>query len=194
MKIWEILNEENEGQIITDSGNTSQLMIMKDEKSGDVILVNHENKQLAISQGLMQEDWRFVELKGWERSMINKEYFFISSTGRVRSTKEDSTITDELRYLNINYFNNEEEANKLAKFEFTNRSLMKIASLNNETIDWNNFNQPKFYLEYDNKEGNIEIHETRETRTISTIYFTSKEVAQRALELFMGQLKEIYSN
>lgn len=193
MKIWELLSDEYEGKLITNEDNSLKLQIKKDE-AGDIVLANFQGQNVAISKMLLDEAWDFAEVKGWERSMMNSQYFYIDDTGRVKPTSEDATIKEELRYEIGNYFSTEEKANDVFRFEFINRLLMKVADTNNEEIDWTNEEQEKYCITYNASDDNFEVTSVKSNRVIGVVYFSNKDVAQRALELALEKLREYYRN
>ena len=70
-----------------------------------------------------------------------------------------------------------------------------FARLNNDCeIDWNNSKQMKFYL-YTiytiNKENEIRKGWTWDMKHFNTVYFTSEEIAQKALDKFGDRIREL---
>ena len=114
--------------------------------------------------------------------------------------------TDELfdkKYLNCgNMFpftkENEEEVEKEVKLIAERRKLQSememFARLNNDCeIDWNNDNQLKWFLYIDHSVNNeIVVGYNYYFRELNTTYFTSKEIAEKALKKFGARLKELY--
>ena len=68
-----------------------------------------------------------------------------------------------------------------------------FARLNNEEeIDWKDTRQGKYYLYIDYTENNIEIGYALCSRHFNTVYFTSEEIAQKALDKFGDRIRELY--
>ena len=63
---------------------------------------------------------------------------------------------------------------------------------NNCEIDWSNTEQMKFYLYTIHKENEIREGWTWDMRHFNTTYFTSEEVAEKALEKFGDRIRELY--
>ena len=95
---------------------------------------------------------------------------------------------------------NEKEVYKEVKLIAERRKLQSqmemFARLNNEgEIDWDDDNQLKWYL-YINHSNNTEIivGHNYHFRQLNTTYFTSKGIAQKALEKFDDRIRELYIN
>lgn len=70
-----------------------------------------------------------------------------------------------------------------------------FARLNDKgEIDWNNIAQQKWYLYIRHRNNKITLEYTYDCRELNTTYFTSKEVAQKALEKFKDEIKRLYLN
>ena len=69
-----------------------------------------------------------------------------------------------------------------------------FARLNNDCeIDWDNIDQQKWYLYIRHYNNEITLDYTYYCRReLNTTYFTSKEIAQKALEKFGDRIKELY--
>ena len=192
MKIWELLTDEHVGRLICNQEGNVRLSIKKDQ-SEDIIITDFKDQIVPVSKMLLAEEWDFVELNGWERSMANSEYFYIADTGIVKKSNEDLSIKEELRYEVANYFSKEEKAQEMLDMEIINRKLKKIADANNEEIDWTNLSQEKYTIGYNHIEDNFILVQCNDHyRTIGSIYFTNKDVAQRALEFVLQDLKKSY--
>ena len=66
---------------------------------------------------------------------------------------------------------------------------------NDGEIDWNKSEQMKFYLytiSTIHKENEIREGWSWDMRHFNTVYFTSEEIAQKALEKFGDRIRELY--
>ena len=138
-----------------------------------------------------------------EEPFIEKgqEYFCIDSTGFVCSNIYSNNLIHQ-RHLNIgNCFpyteKNKEQVEKEVTLIAERRKLQlemeMFARLNNEEkIDWSNGNQLKWHLYVDCKRNNIITTCTYKIRVLNTVYFTSKEIAEKALEKFGDRIKQLY--
>ena len=94
---------------------------------------------------------------------------------------------------------NEKEVYKEVKLIAERRKLQSememFARLNDKgEIDWNDGRQSKYYLYIDYTENNITKGYVLCSRHFNTVYFTSKKVAQKALEKFGDRIRELYIN
>lgn len=70
--------------------------------------------------------------------------------------------------------------------------LKRFAEEHNEKIDWNNSGKKKYYLYYDYSANNIVCKFKQYTR-MSTIYFSSSDIAQQAIKTIgADRLKKYY--
>ena len=63
---------------------------------------------------------------------------------------------------------------------------------NTEKIDWNNNKQTKWNIYIDYDDNNIGIDSTCYYRDMNTVDFTSKEIAEKALDKFKDRIRELY--
>ena len=85
-------------------------------------------------------------------------------------------------YDTHNYFKTEEEAKEYAEVLEIKRQLMKFADEHNREIDWNDCRQSKYLLNYDYTTSNLTTCRTYMGKIAETIYFTSKEIAEQAID------------
>ena len=82
-----------------------------------------------------------------------------------------------------------EEVKLIAERRKLQSEMEMFARLNNDKIDWNNNNLPKWFL--CNWQNNIGIGSLW-VRYPNIIYFSSEEIAEKALKKFGARLKELY--
>ena len=81
------------------------------------------------------------------------------------------------------YFSDEEIRDNWERYIAIKKRLAKVASeLNTEPIDWNNCNQAKWNIYYNNDNSNLELW-CWHSSVVDDIYFTSHEAAQKAIEI-----------
>ena len=86
-----------------------------------------------------------------------------------------------------------EEVKLIAERRKLQSEMEQFARLNNEEeIDWNDGRQDKYYLYIDYTENNIRKGYALSSRHFNTVYFTSKEIAKKALEKFGDRIKKLY--
>ena len=109
--------------------------------------------------------------KRW-RARINDRYFYVDKYGKADDTLEINDREDDFRYKTRNYFRTEEEAEEYQEIMNTYYDLMDLAEeLNNgEKIDWNDFDQCKYLISYNNKNKKLEIYNVLKIQDIGQIY------------------------
>ena len=127
----------------------------------------------------------------YERVNNDERYYFVSERG-VENFKEFTECSDNELFNSSNYFNNRNYAEYVAFKETLMRKLDRFAWENNEkVIDWYDCST-KYYIKID-----IDIKKFRISRCISCrsndIYFTSKEIAEKALKKFKDDLMKLYT-
>ena len=131
-------------------------------------------------------------------------YFVINARFRISKFfyKDDKLDKENLECGDCYPFTdeNEKEVYKEVKLIAERRKLQSememFARLNNDCeIDWNNENQLKSFLYIDHSNNNeIAVGYNHYFRELNTTYFTSKEIAQKALDKFGDRIRELYIN
>ena len=192
MKIWELLTEENRGRRIVNETGDVVLAIAKDQ-NGDIVLINQEGVAIAISKALIDNEWRVVELNGWERAPIESKYFYIDDDGLVKESGEANTVIDEMRYADGNYFVEMPVAEYVAKFEEINRKLLRFKDESGDKVDWSDIKVSKFYIAYDAGKKAITVYGAATVCSIGTVYFSKKEIAEAALKSLENKIEDFYA-
>ena len=135
-----------------------------------------------------------------------QRYFSINNLFGIDEFNYDSDIFDRKLLESGNMFpftdENREQVEKEVSLIAERRKLQSqmemFARQNNDgEIDWNNSEQMKFYLytvSTIHKENEIREGWTWDMRHFNTVYFTSEEIAQKALEKFGDRIRELYIN
>ena len=170
--------------------------------------MNDKSVQAEISEGQLKELGLVEQLKklglleersrtGYERVKKDEMYYVIN-------TKDDSMInvkefkdeTDE-QYYNIgNYYNDKIIVENNARADRLLRCLRQWQAANDKAIsisDWKNDNIFKYHIEYDCFNDFPFVVYTTRFRSPNTIYFTSGEKAEEAIEVFKDELKWYYT-
>lgn len=121
-----------------------------------------------------------------------KRYYFKNEKGEVDYLTDDICCFDYDQFINANYFNNRNYAEYIAFKETLMRKLDKFAWEHNETvIDWNDSCSEKYYIKFSNEHNKLKIVWSYSYQS-NNIYFTSKEIAEKALEKFKDDLIKLY--
>lgn len=110
-------------------------------------------------------------------------YWYVDVDGLDISTVDAYGGFDEKAYLMGNYFKTQEEAVKYSKNQQTKMKLKRLAeSLNGDaTISWENQNQQKYYLYYDNFNKRL-CQDANQNHQSQRIYCLNDEFKLRAIQ------------
>ena len=126
--------------------------------------------------------------KVFKPNKLGEEYYSILDNGKIYTHKFLNSNTDKELISFGNYFKTKEEAER-KRFEIRlHRQLELFALENNETeIDWSDEGGKKYIITY-NKDDGIFIYMVYTLKNFGQVYFTSKEIAEKALEAFKDDL------
>ena len=118
---------------------------------------------------------------------LGEKYYSITTKGKINSYNFCNDNFDKEIIDFGNYFKTQEEAER-KRFEIRlHRQLELFALENNETeIDWN-INSEKYIIIYRIDVG-ILINKVYSSKYFGQVYFTSKEMAEKAIETFKYDL------
>ena len=128
----------------------------------------------------------------YERVNINERYYFVNDQGGVDYVQNLDDYYDNIKFNSLNYFNNKNYAEYITFKENLMRKLDKFAwEYNTKAINWDD-KSIKYHIAFntDNKEFRISRHMSCQS---NDIYFTSKEIAEKALEEFKDDLMKLYT-
>ncbi len=113
-------------------------------------------------------------------------YYFISDKGVICNViycEHTLSTTNEVRYRLGNYFKTKEEAEFAREKQLVYQKLKDYAlEHNTEEIDWDKYNQSKWYIIYDIKRKEMRYYWTVSLLSINQVYFTSEKIARDAVE------------
>ena len=131
--------------------------------------------------------------KVFKPNKFSKKYYTISTKGKISSYSFCNDDFDKEIIDFGNYFKTQEEAER-KRFEIRlHRQLELFALENNDTeIDWN-IHSEKYVINYSKKMGPF-IIEVYDLKDFGQVYFTSKEIAEKALETFKDDLVRYFTS
>lgn len=133
-------------------------------------------------------------LTGWERVGENESYYNISCNCYVEKLIEERCMEDKYYYEDANYFSTEEKAEEINFKQTLFRKLQRFSDENGGTeIDWNDEDQTKFSIKYSYWSSRLIIDCYNTVRQFGQVYFASKEIARRAIELFHDDLIKYFT-
>ena len=128
-----------------------------------------------------------------------QEYFTIDTCFKIKTYDYNDDAFDRRLLESGNIFpytaENEEEVRKEVKLIAKRKKLQSEMEMfarqnNKKEIDWNDIEQAKWFLYIDCGKIIIAWYTTRKTPNVT--YFTSEEIAQKALDKFGDRIRELY--
>ena len=162
--------------------------------------LEYKNKMDALME---EYKAKVKEVTKKEEPFIKKgqRYFTIDNYFRISTTKNLGYGDDKKRIQIGNCYpftdgtkdKVKKEVKLIAERKKLQLEMEQFARLNNEEeIDWNDGRQDKYYLYIDYTENNIRKGYALSSKHFNTVYFTSKEIAKKALEKFGDRIKKLY--
>lgn len=148
-------------------------------------------------EDILADDWEIIqeeEEKKWWKPEKRTQYYVIHGDGNVERICYTNNPSDNRAILMGNCFRTEEEAKFMAEKLKVIHELEKFAYENNEEIDCDNSNKVKYFIIHDHVRRTINIGKGWECIPFN-IYFTSEEVAKKAIETIGEErIKKYYFN
>ena len=131
--------------------------------------------------------------KVFKPNKLGEKYYAISTKGKIGSYSFCNDDFDKEIMDFGNYFKTQEEAER-KRFEIRlHRQLELFALENNVTeINWNDSSE-KYMINY-NKDKGIFIDRVYTLKIFGQVYFTSKEIAEKALKSFKDDLVRYFTS
>ena len=124
---------------------------------------------------------------------FGEKYYSISTNGNIHMCNFYNDNVDKELIDFGNYFKTKEEEERKYFETRLHRQLELFALENNETeIDWNDSSE-KYMINYSKDKG-IYIHMVYSLKGFGQVYFTSKEIADKALEAFKDDLIRYFTS
>ena len=163
--------------------------------------MNDKSVQAEISEGQLKELGLVEQLKklglledkpktGYERVKKGEMYYVIDTEyNSMLKITEFNDKEDEQCYNTGNYYNDKIIAENNARADRLLRQLRQWQAANDKSIsekDWNDESKKKWFIIYSSEEMYAEYYYIM--RLPNTIYFTTKEKAEEAIEVFKDEL------
>ena len=133
--------------------------------------------------------------KVFKPNKFGEKYYTISTKGKIGSYSFCNDDFDKEIIDFGNYFKTQEEAER-KRFEIRlHRQLELFALENNENeIDWNNTDKNKYYIYYSYDDNCLDVADSYDYRDFGQVYFTSEEIAEKAIETFKYDLIRYFTS
>ena len=150
-------------------------------KDGNTIFDNFTQETITNT---LQEDWEVVEESKVWKPEKDGHYYYYDNDGRTYQSSYCEDSIDKRRLEFGNCFKTRKEASHMIEKLKVINELKKFALENNEEeIDWKNLKQVKWTIAYHHISKELELIDWHNTQfSSSDIYFTSKGIAQKAVE------------
>ena len=159
--------------------------------------VNDKSIQAEISEEQLKELGLIEERSrtGYERGEVEETYYLVDVDDEITNMKHNGQL-DRDCYDVGNYYSNKTIAENNARADRLQRCLRQWQAANDKVIsisDWKNDNIFKYHIEYDCFNDFPFVVYTTRFRSPNTIYFTSGEKPEEAIEVFKDELKWYYT-
>lgn len=133
-------------------------------------------------------------LTGWERVGENESYYNISCNCYVEKLIEERCMEDKYYYEDANYFSTEEKAEEIDFKQTLFRKLQRFSDENGgNEIDFGD-GDLKYCISYSYFRDDFVTNPVIHAREFGQIYFVSREVAEKAIELFRDDLIKYFGD
>ena len=126
---------------------------------------------------------------GYERVEKGSTYFFNDGLSDMNRTKEEKDIVDQGFYDSGNYYRDYEIAKNNARADRLLCCLRQWQALNDRAINWKNKDIHKYTIRYDYAMNMFNVIPNFCERCLNDVYFTTRETAQRAINVFKVELE-----
>ena len=187
-----------QGKMVIEVG-THEPFILKIENGN----IWFKNSKSLNSEWMIDDSFDFTidyeeyvenQLTGWERVGENELYYSINGNSYVEEMNEDMCMEDKYYYEDANYFSTEDKAEEINFKQTLFRKLQRFSDEHGgNEIDLKR-DCHKFCIEYC-PYGKLLVSNrfSSTTRDFGQVYFTSREVAQQAIELFHDDLIKYFT-
>lgn len=107
---------------------------------------------------------------------------------------KNASYVDETQLVNLNAFKTVDKAEEIAFKQLLFRRLQKFSDENGgDRIDWRNQEQYKYFISFNTNDMNLHIGNNIFWRFSGVVFFISKEVTGKAIELFKDDLIKYFT-
>lgn len=174
-------------------------------KDGDLVDIESNTylrkENISITELLKMEFEEIKEAKNpYKQAGYGERYYSIFES-RIHSNTDSNHEIDNKLFLTANYFDNKEYAEYIAFKETLMRRMDRFAWENNarvidwddnaRVVNWHN-DSKKYFITFDHKYNELTIDVSFAYQS-NNIYFTSQEIAEKAIEEFKDDLMKLYT-
>lgn len=169
----------------------------------NLVLVRSLNRKLFNidnSFDFTSEYEEYIESKtltGWDRTEHWEDvegFYSIAECDVLADRTSYNHVLNQKCYENANYFSTKEKAEEINFKQTLFRKLQRFSDENGgNEIDWENTNQKKYCILYCHSFKELQSDFTWVRQNQGQIYFISKEIAEKAIELFHDDLIKYFT-
>ena len=149
--------------------------------SENYIMLN--GKRVDLTEEQIEKLGLKVEKDCFERLQNGQRYYYICGSGEVSSLADIGDRNDAKYYNAANYCTDKSLMEQRALHETLSRLLWRFSMQNDgDKIDWRCKTTSKYRIYFDNEDKEFSIDNNQYCIDITTIYFNTCEIAQRAIE------------
>ena len=151
-------------------------------------LILDDGREIILSEEaqeiLKKEISQSKEVRNFSKEGDTK-YWYINSYGKIL----DSGTVLSKDIISFSAFTNKEFAEKIAFKQLMERKLLKFKEeYDNVDLNWKDNDEIKYRLFYNETNKEIEIKFNYEYKHQGSIYFSSKEIAEKCIEMYKDDL------
>lgn len=154
--------------------------------------VNGKTVQVEMTEEQLKELGVIKERSrtGYERVKKGEMYYVVDTEyNSMSKNTEFNDQRDEQCYNTGNYYNDKVIAENNARADKLLRQLRQWQALNDRAINWKNKDIRKYTIRYDYAMNMFNVIPNVCERCLNDVYFTTRETAQRAINVFKAELE-----
>lgn len=133
-------------------------------------------------------------LTGWKRVNEGQNFYFTGGLMEVNNAVETNFELDKISYKQANYFSTKEKAEEINFKQTLFRKLQRFSDENGgNEIDWNDAIKMKWGIWYNHDYEELASCPYFYGQAFGQVYFISKEIAEKAIELFHDDLIKYFT-
>lgn len=164
-------------------------------KGNNCILTDRNEVYAFGLDDLTRNDWyEYEKYKTNFEFGYNQRCYCIGEEGNVSDVIYRESNSDKAFMVNFNQFPNKELAEFIQKKQLLDRQLTTFSYLNGGGIEWDCIDENYYidvFYDFDNDLIVTEIAKNKTYKVNSRIYFKTKEIAEKALELYGNDMEEL---
>lgn len=172
----------------------NSMFIVKNGDLFDIEMYTYLKDECLPLAELLELDFKEVKkVQNPYTRVDNRElYYSIARDGIVEFYQEDKHAFEDKLFSIANYFNNKEYAEYIAFKETLMRRMDRFAWENNaKVINWDD-SSTKYFISFSHTHNGLIIDWNCSNQS-TNIYFTSREIAEKAIEEFKDDLIKLYT-